>query len=195
MPIGFVDSQDEPRVPLPVPDISIMESAVDDVSSVRDDRKVFDVSILLSGRVLIFVNALREIRPRTLHITLCAELEFICEQIRRSPSLISECHTKLLLPHYDDRLLRLISPAISAPRQISAFSLSGMVKLVLTGGPKCESEAPNNDGSERSDHNATSVQYLQELPERDRYKVLAGAIFCIGIFILAAYLAVNRDEK
>jgi hypothetical protein len=171
MPIGFVDSQDKPRVPFPVPDIPVMKSAIDDISSVRGDWKVFDVSIPLSGRVLIFMHALREVRPRTFHVALCAELDLVCEQIRWSLAMISELHTKLLLAPFNDRSFFLVPPTISAPRQIGTLDFSRGLFAPANSARADYNEAHSQEGEHKGRNNQIK-RIIRQFPVSSLFGVI-----------------------
>lgn len=72
-------------------------------------------------------------------------------------------------------------------------------RLVLTGAPQLlarpperPSESSNSDGGDGPDEGAVVVKSFSDMPPDDQHRVVGGAIFLIGLFLLSAYLAVSR---
>ena len=70
-------------------------------------------------------------------------------------------------------------------------------KIVLSSGspPECAGETSDCDSRERGESASIVIRGFDDLPEKGKRDVIGGALFCIGIFILAAVFAVYGDKK
>jgi hypothetical protein len=70
-------------------------------------------------------------------------------------------------------------------------------KIVLSSGspPECAGETSDCDSRERGESTSIVIRGFDDLPEEGKRDVIGGALFCIGIFILAAIFAVYGDKK
>jgi hypothetical protein len=70
-------------------------------------------------------------------------------------------------------------------------------KIVLSGGspPERASETSDNDRGKSSESATVVIRGFDDLPENGKRDVMGGALSCVGIFVLAAILAVNGDKK
>jgi len=57
------------------------------------------------------------------------------------------------------------------------------------------SKPSDKSGSNGSDNDSVVVKKFSDMPEDDRRNVICGALFCAGIFILLAYIAIDVTKR